>query len=449
MVEVAEWSLVAPNGEAPKNTTIWLSNLDFNVTDYHIPVVYIYRNCNGNRSAVAGALRAALAEALVPFYPLAGRLGVDADGRKEIHCTGEGAVFVVAHSDRSIDEELGDFVPSPEMMQLVPLSGLSYSPSILLLVQVTFFKCNGMTLGVASQHLAMDGYSALHFTNHWCKVARGRITELDVPPFLDRTVLRARSPPNPDLFYAIGYNPNSASGTAAGAPFTTAILKLSRKQVALLKSRSEQQSTFQAITAHAWRCACLARELAPNRTTRVYLFADVRTRMKPALPRGYFGNAVCRIAAAATSEEVVSSPISFGARKIRDATELVTDGYARSVIDYIELAGKDERRTDWLGFSEADDLIANSWLGLPFQHADFGWGRPEFMGKATTLGAGQVYVVSDTDGGVYVTVSLETQNMERFKKVFYEDIRECVPLLAITRIKLVLYANFSVSFINV
>lgn len=427
MVEVVESSLVAPNGEAPKHTTIWLSNLDFNVANYHIPLVYIYRNCNGDRSAVAGALKAALADALVPFYPLAGRLGADPDGRKEIHCTGEGAVFVVARSDRSVYEELGDFAPSPEMMRLVPpLSGPSYSPSVLFLAQLTFFKCNGMTLGVASQHLAMDGQSTMHFINHWCKIARGSI-ELDVPPFLDRTVLRSRSPPNPDLFYAIGpYNPNSASGTAAGAPFTTTTLKLSRKQVALLKNRSEQQSTFQAITAHAWRCACLARKLAPDRTTRVYLFADVRTRLKPALPRGYFGNAVCRIAAAATSEEIVSKPIGFGARKLRDAIDRVTDEYARSVIDYIELAGKDERRTDWLGFSEAD-LIANSWLGLPIQHADFGWGRPEFMGKAITLGAGQAYyAVSDTDGGVHVTVSLETENMERFKKVFYEDISECV-----------------------
>ncbi|KAJ6803397.1 putrescine hydroxycinnamoyltransferase 1-like [Iris pallida] len=197
MVEVVESSLVAPNGETPKHT-IWLSNLDFNIANYHMPVVYVYRYCNGDQSAVAGALKAALADALVPFYPLAGRLGADPDGRNEIHCTGEGAMFVAARSDRSIDEELGDFAPSPEMMRLVPpLSGPSYSPSILFLAQVTFFKCNGMTLGVVWQHRAMDGHSTMHFINHWCKVARGRIADLDVPPFLDRTVLCARSPPEP------------------------------------------------------------------------------------------------------------------------------------------------------------------------------------------------------------------------------------------------------------
>ncbi|KAJ6811172.1 putrescine hydroxycinnamoyltransferase 1-like [Iris pallida] len=290
------------------------------------------------------------------------------------------------------------------------------------MAQVTFFKCNGMTLGVASQHLGTDGHSTMHFINHWCKVARG-IIQLDVPPFLDRTVLRSRSPPNPDLFYAIGYNPNSASGTAAGAPFTTTILKLSRKQVARLKIRSEQESTFQAITAHVWRCACLARKLAPNRMTRVYLVVDVRSRLKPALPCGYFGNAICKISAAATSEEIVSKPISFGAHKVRDAIDRVADEYARSVIDYIELAGKNERRTDWLGFSEAD-LLANSWLGLRFQDADFGWGSPELVRNAMSLVAGHVYVVSDRDGGVSVPISLETENMERFKKGFYEGLEE-------------------------
>jgi shikimate O-hydroxycinnamoyltransferase len=48
---------------------------------------------------------------------LAGRLGVASDGRVEIDCNGEGAVFVVAQSDVELDD-LEDFTPSKAMCDM-------------------------------------------------------------------------------------------------------------------------------------------------------------------------------------------------------------------------------------------------------------------------------------------------------------------------------------------
>jgi hypothetical protein len=51
-------------------------------------------------------------------------------------------------------------------------------------------------------------------------------------------------------------------------------------------------SQYEAIASHIWRCACKARAGDDRQPTRVRIAVDVRNRMKPPLPRRYFGNAV-------------------------------------------------------------------------------------------------------------------------------------------------------------
>uniref|UniRef100_J3M444 Uncharacterized protein n=1 Tax=Oryza brachyantha TaxID=4533 RepID=J3M444_ORYBR len=70
--------------------------------------IYLYRRCAA-RDGVdpAAVVRAALAEALVHYYPLAGRIVEASPGRKLlVECTGEGAVFVEAEAEMEV-EELG------------------------------------------------------------------------------------------------------------------------------------------------------------------------------------------------------------------------------------------------------------------------------------------------------------------------------------------------------
>ena len=110
-------ALVPPSKETP-GQPLWLSNLDLAVPRTHTPLVYYYP-APAQGGAAAGfesdRLKAALAGALVPFYPLAGRLGPGPDGRLQINCTGEGALFVVARADLTGDEIFEDYQPSPEI----------------------------------------------------------------------------------------------------------------------------------------------------------------------------------------------------------------------------------------------------------------------------------------------------------------------------------------------
>ena len=136
-IEVKHSTVVRPAAETPA-VSLWSSSVDLVVPNFHTPSVYFYRPTTAVDTAV---MRAALGRALVPFYPVAGRLKVDEDGRIEIDCDAEGVLFVEAETDGAVDD-YGDFAPSLELRRLIPpvdySQGISTFP--LLVVQVCFWS---------------------------------------------------------------------------------------------------------------------------------------------------------------------------------------------------------------------------------------------------------------------------------------------------------------------
>ncbi|URE17857.1 Transferase family [Musa troglodytarum] len=421
-VEIVESSFVVPSEDTPKHS-IWLSNLDLMLAPRsHTPTITLFRY-NGDRNFFSvEVLKAALAKALLHFYPLAGRVAVGEDGRLEIQCTGEGVLFVVARSTCTLDV-LSDFTPSEEMRQLFAPSS-DGNDSMCIMLQVTFFECGGVCLGIATHHGVMDGVSALHFINTWSDIARG--AEGTVVVSLDRALLRARSPPTVPFehFEYQCYSPRRQLSTTM-----TAKLMLSKDQLTSLKTSIElgsrrRVSTFEAVTAYVWRCACKARQLEADQETRLYMAVDVRSRLKPPLSPGYFGNAVVRTSVAVATGEIVSSPLQRTVEQMHDAVVRLDDEYIRSIIDLLELM-KDIGEMDLGSWQESQtDLWAVSWLRLPVYEADFGWGKPAFMARAHVNRKGMLYLLRspEGDGGITLMLTLEPENMPRFMKVFIQEL---------------------------
>jgi shikimate O-hydroxycinnamoyltransferase len=146
-VDVVETTLVAPSEDTPRRE-LWLSNLDLAVPKTHTPLVYYYPApaAAGGGGATDGPpegffaparLKAALARALVPFYPLAGRLGVGEGGRLQIDCNAEGALFAVARADFAGDDVFQDYEPSPEVRRMfVPFAPSGDPPCVMAMFQV-------------------------------------------------------------------------------------------------------------------------------------------------------------------------------------------------------------------------------------------------------------------------------------------------------------------------
>ncbi|BFG24854.1 hypothetical protein CerSpe_111280 [Prunus speciosa] len=111
--------------------------------------------------------------------------------------------------------------------------------TLYIYVQVTYFKCGGVSLGVGMEHRIADGVSGLHFVNTWSDIARGDLKHIN-PPFLDRTLLRARNPPQP-AFPHIEFLPSLQMKLASDllqstTNTTTSLFRLTQEQLNILKS---------------------------------------------------------------------------------------------------------------------------------------------------------------------------------------------------------------------
>ncbi|WVZ96085.1 hypothetical protein U9M48_041767 [Paspalum notatum var. saurae] len=429
-VKVLTSEVVVPAEETPAGS-IWLSNLDLAARRGYTPTVYFFRP-NGEREPPAGSsffaadvVKASLARALVAFYPLAGRLGVDAAGRVQVDCTGNGATFVTARSSYALDDLMREFVPCREMRDLlVPPTPAPNPPCALLFVQVTYLRCGGVVLGLAMHHSVCDARGAAHFLETWAGIARGDAADAAVPPLFNYALLAAR----PSRSRAVAYDhpeykpePEPVDAVAA-SDYASAIITVTKAQVGALKARCPGASTFRSVVALVWQCVCRAQALPPEAETRLYSMIDMRARLDPPLPPEYFGNAVVRTSVAASAGEVTSNPVGHAARRALAVTSQGGD-YARSLVDYLE--GVDVTNLPRSGISRAH-LRAISWVGMSLYKADFGWGPPAFMGPALMYYSGFVYVMNAAgmgkDGDLAVVLSLEPESMPEFRNVFAKEI---------------------------
>ena len=157
------------------------------------------------------------------------------------------------------------------------------------LPQITYFKCGGVALGLGMDHRLTDGTSAFHFVNSWSELARG--LDLTLAPIIDRTILRARDPPQP-MFDHIEYQPTPkmkshqeiSSSIDDQSPPTMSIFKLKREQINKLKEKCRENeeatkySTYVVMAAHIWKCATIARSLRDDQVSKLYLSIDGRSR---------------------------------------------------------------------------------------------------------------------------------------------------------------------------
>uniref|UniRef100_A0ACD5V051 Uncharacterized protein n=1 Tax=Avena sativa TaxID=4498 RepID=A0ACD5V051_AVESA len=429
-LEVLSREVVVPANGRP-GSSIWFSNLDLAARRGYTPTVYFFQHSGDHSDFFStDSMKESLARALCAFYPLAGRLGLDDGGRVQVDCTGEGVLFVTARSKHySLEELMEEFVPCEEMRELlVPPTPAPNPPCALLFVQVTRLRCGGVVLGQAMHHSVADARSAALFFNTWASISRGDGMPLVPPPCFDHTLLAARPVHARKVVYDhLEYKPDkeepAVEDDSAATSYASAIIRITGAQVDALKAKcGGGSSTFRSVVALAWQCVCRARSLPPSAETRLYSMVDMRARLDPPLPPGYFGNAVIRTSVSAMAGEVMWSPVFHVARLFQAATSH-GDQYTRSLVDYLEGVGTTNLPRS--GISRTH-LRAISWMGMSFSDADFGWGTPVFMGPALMYYSGFLYVMNTPpgkdDGALALVLSLEPETMPEFTKLFAQEL---------------------------
>ncbi|TVT96902.1 hypothetical protein EJB05_57868, partial [Eragrostis curvula] len=212
-----EQELVAPARTTPHEIK-HLSDIDNQRSlRFYQTVIEFFRGRPGDTRDPVAAIRSGLREALVYFYPLAGRLReLPPDGRLIVECTAEGVAFVEADADVTL-AELGEplLPPYPCVDEL--LCDLGDGKEILAkplaFLQVTRFRCGGFSVGTHMCHPMHDGSGMRQFLEAIGDMARGE-PQPTVLPVWERELLTSRSAPRVTRAH-LAYEPLDDDGDAA------------------------------------------------------------------------------------------------------------------------------------------------------------------------------------------------------------------------------------------
>ncbi|KAL8150728.1 hypothetical protein V2J09_020536 [Rumex salicifolius] len=151
------------------------------------------------------------------------------------------------------------------------------------------------------------------------------------------------------------------------------------------------------------RCVCKASGLSNTQPSKLYIPVDARSRLEPNLSPMYIGNAVLKATPVASAGDLVSNPTSYAADKIHESVARMDNEYLRAHA------------------FECPNLGLTSWTRLPVYEADFGWGRPTFMGPGWINAKCSCFLVPRgvNDGSLYVVITLEAKHMQLFETYFY------------------------------
>ncbi|KAK2988299.1 hypothetical protein RJ640_011970 [Escallonia rubra] len=418
-VKRGEPSFVPPAEETQRGL-YYLSNIDQN-TAMTVPTLYSFKHNDKGNEKAAEVIKDALSKILVHYYPLAGRMAVDTEGKLTVDCTGEGAVFVEAQANASL-EMLGD-LRKPDFSVLKLLLCDIVDPRMILeipplMVQVTKFECGGFVVGLYTNHCILDGFGAMQFMNSWSETARG--LPLQINPYLDRSILKPRNPPRIDFPHHefdqiedISNTINLDKEDLIHKSFIFDPEQLKQLKIKVMEDGDLAKcSSFEALVALTWKMRTKALSLHPNQRIKLLFPVDGRSRFDPPIPHGYFGNCVVHTYVISGAGEITKNPLSSIVRLVQEAIGKVTDKYIRSVIDYMEL--------NRLQPSLTATLLISSWCKLPFDTTDFGWGVPHVSGLASLAESKEIilFLAHGSDRkSINVLVSLPASAMKIFEEL--------------------------------
>ncbi|MCO5547088.1 hypothetical protein L7F22_000529 [Adiantum nelumboides] len=420
---------------------LYLSQIDQCVA-YIVDTVYFYPATPpahgvavADRSDVIPKLRQCLADILVPYHFMAGRLCLNSQGRLQIDCNRSGALFAAAKSELTM-ADLGNVThPDRAFRSLVlqATSALKMTDNPLLMMQVTIFKCGGFTIGFSMNHAVFDGYGAAEFVLNFSSMARG--AGMLVEPKPDRTMLKPRDPPqiqfkHPEYLKLSDIPKDSAFTTSELADLDFAAIQLSQKhtykifsfsgdmlnrlkEAAMSDASLSKCSSFDAIAAHVWQARTKAVGMPALAPAKVLFAVDIRSRIQPPLPKGFVGNAILSGYVSVPAEELQKGSLSDAVRKIQEATKTITDEYIRSSIDWGAVHG---------GVPNLPGgIFLSAWWKLPFHLVDFGWGKPSYAGPVVNAMVEFVLLLSNgTQEGLNIYIALEPGHMQEFEKLIYD-----------------------------
>nr|UUR57724.1 ASAT4 [Nicotiana acuminata] len=419
-MELISQEFIRPVSPTPNH----LKSYDYSLHDQfaptnYIPILLYYpppqlgednQNPNAINSTRLKQLKKSLSQVLAHYYPLAGRLGKN---NTSVDCNDEGVPFIEAfvHNQRLEDILMSNPHEKALTKSFLPLTFESFSSTVLLLVQVTFFECGGMVIGISATHKIFDASSVFTFLTDWSALARQ-----DNPNFvLTQLVPIATLVPSST---EVGHVPD-AEAVISREPCRTNIYVFNSSGIANLKIKGSSEnipipSRVEVVTSILWKC------LTANskRTSLLTHTVNLRKRVDPPIHAHHIGNFAWLLLASKheSEEDIASMVVSIrkglfeldnnyvkrlkGDKAVETTLELLRDGLSMLIS----------------GIKDVDFYRFTSWCGYTFYDVDFGWGKPILFGTIEPKVKNTTILLDTKDGGVEAWVTLSEEDMKMFEK---------------------------------
>ncbi|XP_059625146.1 benzyl alcohol O-benzoyltransferase [Cornus florida] len=425
-----EPELVAPAKPTPHEMKLMSDIDDQEGLRFQIPVIQFYRHHPSSSSPSSRVdpvkvIREALSQALVFYYPFAGRLR-EGPGRKLIvDCTGEGVMFIEADADVRLDQ-FGDALQPPfpcleELLYDVPGSG-GVLDCPLLLIQVTRLLCGGFIFALRLNHTMSDAVGLVQFMEAVGEMACGANAP-SVQPVWQRELLNAREPPRVTRTHHEYDEVADTKGTIiplddmAHRSFFFGPTEVSAIRRFVPPHLHKKCSTFEVLTACLWLCRTIALQPDPNEEVRILCIVNARAKFNPPLPKGFYGNAFAFPVALSTAGKLCQNPLGYALELVMKAKADVTEEYMRSLADLMVIKGRPH-------FTVVRTYLVSDVTRAGFTEVDFGWGKPAYGGPAkggvgAIPGVASFYIPfknkSSGEDGIVVPICLPAPAMDRFE----------------------------------
>ncbi|KAF8694315.1 hypothetical protein HU200_038456 [Digitaria exilis] len=363
-----------PEPAATTTVTIRLSSFDVGLHTIPANVLLMFEH---PIHEPAETIKRALSQALVPYYPIAGRIVAGAsDGEVNIQCTGEGVAFVSASVGCALKEAISlDRSPGARATLLDELAvyypGMRCGPGDpLMLMQVTEFSCGGFTVGVTGNHGVGDGAGWAQFLQAVGELASGSSSPSTVPIRQDDSL-----PSRPSSVGSLSQLMTSLEpfDDLACVDITVPSRVISSIKAEYAKRFDGQTCTsFEAVSAVLWQCRTRAIMSDPE-TPALFLFG-VNLREYMGAKKGYYGNCATGQLVMAKSGAVANGDIMDLVTMIKESKEKIPDQFKKNEGTTPQKPVDQRRLMDQQ--VRYNMLTTSSWRNLGFEKVDFGSGRP-------------------------------------------------------------------------
>ncbi|KAK9113518.1 hypothetical protein Syun_020315 [Stephania yunnanensis] len=322
----------------------------------------------------------------------------------------------------------------------------------LLGVQVSFFECGGIAVGVYLSHKIADARSLCTFVLSWASIAKTSGSTSELNPRFDLA----------SVFPPIEILPSSAaeytqvpttektlqqqhSFSGPTEKTLNRVFRFRASKIAELKAKAKAKSTtsttsttstsgddrepsrMMSVTAFLWSVFAAMGTGKHNNNTPRYCILSVPVNLRgrvPDLDEHSMGNVAVTPLTVPMAPPIDLSAMPESVKAIRDVVRRVEEGGlvkrrdGGEVVKIMEAYVECYNKANCTSEGELGLYDVSSWLRFPFYEADFGWGKPAWVAVLNGSFKNVVmYLDTKSGGGIDAWITMTEEDMAQFESM--------------------------------